>query len=103
MTSTSAQSYSIKNEMKALVCLILIPVLHPRFQRLPFGLEAEDGQLDIWEGFAVVLVISLLFEHVSVRSLAFLLMRVAFILLCSQPTWVYLQQKLKCHLPAKPR
>lgn len=53
MISTSAQNSFIRNEIKALVFLILIPVLHPRFQRLPVGLEAEDGQLDIWRGFAV--------------------------------------------------
>lgn len=64
MTSTSTQSSSIKNEINVLVFLIVVPVQHPRFQRLPFGLEAEDGQLDIWMGFAVVLMISLLFDHV---------------------------------------
>lgn len=61
MTSTSAQSSSIKNEMKALVCLILIPVLQPRFQRPLFGFEAKDGQSDILKGFPMGLMVCLLF------------------------------------------
>lgn len=98
MTCTSAQSSSIKNEMKALVCLVLIPVLHPRFQRLPFVLEAEDGQLDIWKGFAVVLMISLLFEHLCL--IFSLYAHEGGLFFCSVHN---LLQKLKCHFPAKPR
>lgn len=95
MTSTSAQSSSIKNEMKALVWLMCIPVLRPRFQRPPFGFEAEDGQSDIltlsiWRVFLWGWQSALLSTYV--RSLAFTLVRVAF-LLSAQLSWLYLCSK----------
>lgn len=64
MTSTSAQSSSIKNEMKTLVSLKLIPVLCPRFQRPPFGFQAKDGQSDVLKGFPMGWRSVCSFEHV---------------------------------------
>ena len=82
MTSTSAQSSSIKNEMKVLACPIFIPVLRPRIQRPPFGLEAEDGPSDIWRVFLWGWLSAFLCTYV--RSLAFALTKVAF---CCIHSW----------------
>lgn len=92
MTSTSAQSSFIKNEMKALVCLSLITVLCPRLQRLPFGFEVEDGQTEVLKGFPLGVRVCLLFERIRSFTLAFTLIKVDF-LLCSQLSWLSLCRK----------
>lgn len=49
--------------MKALVCLILIPAVHPRFQRPPFVFEVKGivSYLEALQGFPMRLVVCLHF------------------------------------------